>query len=241
MALRPDRRRHDLRPVAIAAEQIERRCMPGRRPRNCSTSAGLRPSSSFTLSAVRAGEATAAATLAGGWARDADRRRSEAQSGSDDELEFAHGNSPFTSRRASDCRARRATSHVRPIGSLARRGAFALDCSSRQPFPGGYSMATIVARLPTAKRPSANSIRAWRCSSSSVVLARLRAELLSAGLVPAYPRPNPTLPPAVIFHGLIFTLWMALLVVQTQLISARQARASHMKLGKADHAARDRC
>ena len=35
------------------------------------------------------------------------------------------------------------------------------------------------------------------------------------GIVPEYPRPNPTLPPAVIFHGLMFTLWMALLVAQT--------------------------
>src|SRR5690242_4915452 len=52
------------------------------------------------------------------------------------------------------------------------------------------------------------------------------------GVVPSYPRPNPTLPPAVILHGLVFTLWMALIVVQTQLISARK-HAVHMQLGKA--------
>ena len=52
------------------------------------------------------------------------------------------------------------------------------------------------------------------------------------GIVPPYPRPNPTLPPAVLFHGLMFTLWMALLVVQTQLISTRRTE-THMKLGKA--------
>lgn len=51
------------------------------------------------------------------------------------------------------------------------------------------------------------------------------------GIVPAYPRPNPTLPPAVILHGTVFTLWMALIVVQTQLISARK-HAVHMALGK---------
>ena len=51
-------------------------------------------------------------------------------------------------------------------------------------------------------------------------------------IVPSYPRPNPTLPPAVMFHGLMFTLWMALLVVQTQLVSTRRMEA-HMKLGKA--------
>jgi hypothetical protein len=51
-------------------------------------------------------------------------------------------------------------------------------------------------------------------------------------LVPSYPRPNPTLPPTVIFHGLMFTLWMTLVVIQTQLVSARRVE-THMKLGKA--------
>ena len=51
-------------------------------------------------------------------------------------------------------------------------------------------------------------------------------------VVPPYPRPNPTLPPAVIFHGLMFTLWMALLIIQTQLVSTRRTE-THMKLGKA--------
>jgi hypothetical protein len=52
------------------------------------------------------------------------------------------------------------------------------------------------------------------------------------GIVPAYPRPNPTLPPSVILHGSVFTLWMALIVAQTQLISARKHEI-HMRLGKA--------
>jgi hypothetical protein len=50
------------------------------------------------------------------------------------------------------------------------------------------------------------------------------------GVVPEYPRPNPTLPPSVMFHGLMFTLWMALLVMQTQLIATRRTE-THMKLG----------
>jgi hypothetical protein len=50
-------------------------------------------------------------------------------------------------------------------------------------------------------------------------------------VVPAYPRPNPTLPPAVILHGSVFTLWMAAVVAQTQLISARKHQI-HMQLGK---------
>ena len=52
------------------------------------------------------------------------------------------------------------------------------------------------------------------------------------GVVPPYPRPNPTLPPTVLFHGLMFTLWMALVIVQTQLIATRRTE-THMKLGKA--------
>jgi len=52
------------------------------------------------------------------------------------------------------------------------------------------------------------------------------------GIVPAYPRPNPTLPPSVILHGTVFSLWMALIVAQTQLIAARKHEV-HMRLGKA--------
>src|SRR4249919_1578564 len=49
----------------LLAPNISSTCMPWRRQKNCSSSAGLRPSSSFTLSGVRlAVSATAAATLA---------------------------------------------------------------------------------------------------------------------------------------------------------------------------------
>jgi cytochrome bd-type quinol oxidase subunit 2 len=51
------------------------------------------------------------------------------------------------------------------------------------------------------------------------------------GIVPPYPRPNPTLPPSVILHGSVFTLWMAAIVAQTQLIAARKHEI-HMRLGK---------
>jgi hypothetical protein len=64
-----------------------------------------------------------------------------------------------------------------------------------------------------------------------VVLLGFGPSFYLRGIVPAYPRPNPTLPPSVILHGLVFTAWMALLVVQTQLIAARK-HAVHMALGK---------
>lgn len=50
------------------------------------------------------------------------------------------------------------------------------------------------------------------------------------GIVPEYPRPNPTLPPFVILHGMLFTLWMLVFVAQTQLVAAGR-RDLHMKLG----------
>jgi hypothetical protein len=52
------------------------------------------------------------------------------------------------------------------------------------------------------------------------------------GIVPSYPRPNPTLPPTVLLHGGIFTLWMLAVVAQTQLVAAGR-RDVHMKLGAA--------
>ncbi|HXH53009.1 MAG TPA: hypothetical protein VNH53_06230 [Sphingomicrobium sp.] len=51
------------------------------------------------------------------------------------------------------------------------------------------------------------------------------------GIVPS-PRPNPTLPPAVMLHGLLFTAWMLLFIAQTQLVAAGR-RDLHMSLGKA--------
>jgi hypothetical protein len=52
------------------------------------------------------------------------------------------------------------------------------------------------------------------------------------GVVPPYPRPNPTLPWWVIVHGSLFTVWMGLFVAQTRLI-AGQRHTLHMTLGKA--------
>jgi hypothetical protein len=50
------------------------------------------------------------------------------------------------------------------------------------------------------------------------------------GIVPPYPRPNPTLPLPVLLHGGLFTIWMLLVVAQTQLVAAGR-RDMHMKLG----------
>jgi hypothetical protein len=92
-------------------------------------------------------------------------------------------------------------------------------------------MATIVA--PPAERKSSE-----RKFYSRMALFLVAVVLLGFGpsfylrdIVPSYPRPNPTLPPAVIVHGSVFTLWMLAIVAQTQLIAARKHEI-HMRLGK---------
>jgi hypothetical protein len=71
-------------------------------------------------------------------------------------------------------------------------------------------------------------------------MALFMVALVFIGFAPSFylrgyvhvPRPNPTLPPAVLLHGLLFTLWMLVFVAQTQLVAAGR-RDIHMKLGKA--------
>ena len=66
----------------------------------------------------------------------------------------------------------------------------------------------------------------------AVVLIGFAPSFYLRDIVPAYPRPNPTLPLSVILHGSLFTLWMLAFIVQTQLVAAGR-RDIHMKLGKA--------
>ncbi|MEP7129561.1 MAG: hypothetical protein ABI770_00375 [Sphingomicrobium sp.] len=93
-------------------------------------------------------------------------------------------------------------------------------------------MATMAAPAPDRKKA------AERKFYSRMALFLVFLVLLGFGpsfylrdIVPAYPRPNPTLPPAVILHGSVFTLWMLAIVAQTQLIAARKHEI-HMRLGK---------
>jgi hypothetical protein len=92
-------------------------------------------------------------------------------------------------------------------------------------------MATIVA--PAADRKSSERKFYSRMALFLVfiVLLGFGPSFYLRGIVPSYPRPNPTLPAAVILHGSVFTLWMAAIVAQTQLISARKHEL-HMRLGK---------
>lgn len=64
-----------------------------------------------------------------------------------------------------------------------------------------------------------------------LVFAGFAPSFYLRGIIPPYPRPNPTLPAAVMLHGTVFTVWMAIIVTQTQLIAGRK-HETHMRLGK---------
>src|SRR5437764_4851981 len=91
-------------------------------------------------------------------------------------------------------------------------------------------MATIVAPPVDGKTTERKFYTRMALFLVALVLLGFGPSFYLRGVVPPYPRPNPTLPPAVILHGSVFTLWMAAIVAQTQLISARKHQV-HMRLG----------
>lgn len=92
-------------------------------------------------------------------------------------------------------------------------------------------MATIVAAGTDRKASERKFYSRMALFLVLLVLLGFGPSFYLRGAVPSYPRPNPTLSPWVIVHGTIFTMWMALIVAQTQLISARK-HSAHMQLGK---------
>ena len=92
-------------------------------------------------------------------------------------------------------------------------------------------MATIVASPAERKASERKFYTRMALFLVILVLLGFGPSFYLRGVVPPYPRPNPTLPPSVILHGSVFTLWMLAIVAQTQLISARKHEI-HMRLGK---------
>jgi uncharacterized membrane protein YozB (DUF420 family) len=92
-------------------------------------------------------------------------------------------------------------------------------------------MATVAAPAPDRKAAERKFYSRMAIFLIAIVLLGFGPSFYLRGIVPSYPRPNPTLPPAVILHGSVFTLWMLAIVAQTQLISARKHEV-HMRLGK---------
>ena len=93
-------------------------------------------------------------------------------------------------------------------------------------------MATVALPVIDARARERRFYRRMAIFLVVIVLLGFGPSFYLRGIVPEYPRPNPTLPPGVIAHGLFFTLWMAAFVAQTQLVSAGR-RDLHMKLGAA--------
>src|SRR6059058_904319 len=92
-------------------------------------------------------------------------------------------------------------------------------------------MATVVASGTDRKASERKFYSRMALILVVLVLLGFAPSFYLRGIVPSYPRPNPTLPPAVILHGSVFTLWMLAIVAQTQLIAARKHEI-HMRLGK---------
>jgi hypothetical protein len=97
---------------------------------------------------------------------------------------------------------------------------------------GAFRMATVAAPASDRRASERKFYSRMAIFLVAVVFLGFAPSFYLRGVVPPYPRPNPTLPPSVMFHGLMFTLWMALLVIQTQLVSTRRTE-THMKLGTA--------
>ena len=95
---------------------------------------------------------------------------------------------------------------------------------------GTRAMATI-AGAPSVKASAERRFYCWMAIGLvALVFLGFAPSFYLRDMVPAYPRPNPTLPPSVLIHGGLFTLWMLAFIVQTQLVAAGR-RDVHMKLG----------
>jgi uncharacterized membrane protein YozB (DUF420 family) len=92
-------------------------------------------------------------------------------------------------------------------------------------------MATIVASPADRKASERKFYSRMALFLVLLVLLGFGPSFYLRGIVPPYPRPNPTLPLTVILHGTVFTIWMALIVTQTQLIAGKKHEV-HMRLGK---------
>ena len=91
-------------------------------------------------------------------------------------------------------------------------------------------MATIAASPADRKASERKFYTRMALFLVALVLLGFGPSFYLRGLVPPYPRPNPTLPPAVMLHGSSSPCgWRV--VTQTQLIAARKHEL-HMKLGK---------
>jgi hypothetical protein len=87
-------------------------------------------------------------------------------------------------------------------------------------------MSTTAISLPNAERQFYSRMAIFMIA---IVFIGFAPSFYLHGLV-TVPRPKPILSPFVIFHGVVFTLWMLIFLTQTRLVAAGR-RDLHMKLG----------
>jgi hypothetical protein len=94
------------------------------------------------------------------------------------------------------------------------------------------SISAAIGHHPADARPAATHLRRERRFFTGMALAM--ALVCFAGFAPSYYLKaqfgTPQLKPLLHFHGLVFTMWMVLMIVQTSLISAAKVRL-HRQLG----------
>jgi hypothetical protein len=100
------------------------------------------------------------------------------------------------------------------------------------PYSPARSPDRTSARHPAEARPAATLLRRERRFFTGMAIAM--ALVCFAGFAPSYYLKaqfgTPQLKPLIHVHGLVFTMWMVLMVVQTSLISAAKVRL-HRQLG----------
>jgi hypothetical protein len=88
-----------------------------------------------------------------------------------------------------------------------------------------------MATMARARLSSERRFYSWMAVMMiAVVLIGFGPSFYLRGIVPSYPRPNPSLSPFVMLHGLAFTLWLLVFWAQTALLAADR-RDLHMRLG----------
>lgn len=93
-------------------------------------------------------------------------------------------------------------------------------------------MATIASSTPSRLSAERRFYSRMAIFLAVIVLIGFAPSFYLRGIVPSYPRPNPSLTTGVLVHGALFTLWMLAFVFQSQLIAAGR-RDLHMKTGAA--------
>ena len=235
MALRPDRRSHDLRPIFVARRTYRSTCIPGFEAEELQHLGGLAALVELHIVGRTRISVCDRRGNAGGLGVHSRKRTIEPAIASDSAsiLKFRIAFPLLVATARLPSLEDRPTTQIRSTRNLARLGGFALGSIFPSAiFFGGSVMATVASSTVNIQNARAPILLPDGLFLVALVFIGFAPSFYLRGIVPEYPRPNPTLPPSVVFHGLMFTLWMLVFVAQTQLVAAGR-RDIHMKLGAA--------